>query len=243
MKDSLPAAELILRTENILMTKEQAKDLGLAPGSYVKFCIIDNGSGMSNEISKKVFDPFFTTKGDEGTGLGLSQVFGFVQRSGGSITVKSSPGSGSQFTLYFPEYIAEYKAEPVPIEIEMRRLQGTETILIVDDELALSQLAAELLQTEGYSVFLADSGSSALGILEKEHIDLVLSDVLMPGLDGYQLATKIQESYPKAKIQLVSGFSEEKNDGFIEEKLQKSLINKPYQRIELLRSVRTLLDS
>jgi signal transduction histidine kinase len=243
MRGNLLLAELILSTENVVLPKQRAKELGLGKGNYVKFCIIDNGSGMSEEVSKKIFDPFYTTKGEEGTGLGLSQVFGFVQRSGGVIVVTTSPKKGAQFALYFPQYIVKTKQAPVAFEKEARSLRGTETILIVDDELALCQLAGELLQTEGYKVLLADSGMSALTILENEHIDLVLSDVLMPGLDGYQLATKIQKSYPKAKIQLVSGFADEKNNDHVDAQLQQNLINKPYSRIALLQGVRALLDS
>jgi CheY-like chemotaxis protein len=125
----------------------------------------------------------------------------------------------------------------------MQSLKGTETILIVDDELVLRQLAAEFLQREGYTTLVADSGQSALTILKKEYVDLVLTDILMPGLDGYQLSVKIRESYPKIKIKLVSGFDNERSNGFVDADLQPSLIRKPYSRIELLQGVRRLLDS
>ncbi|MCJ8321929.1 MAG: transporter substrate-binding domain-containing protein [Colwellia sp.] len=243
MTDNLPTAKLILKTDNVVITKDYGEELGLAPGNYVKLCIIDNGSGMSKDISKKIFDPFFSTKGKQGTGLGLSQVFGFVQRSSGCIIVKSSFEQGSHFTLYFPKYFVELEDVSIQLKESAINLKGNETILIVDDELALRKLATELLQREGYNILVSDSGESALITLEKKHVDLVLTDVLMPRIDGYQLAVKIKEKYPDMKIKLVSGFDDEKNNSFVDDDLQRNIIHKPYTRIELLQGVRTLLDS
>ena len=115
--------------------------------------------------------------------------------------------------------------------------------MVVDDELALLKLATEFLQVEGYNVLVADSGESALMLLEKEQVDLVLTDVLMPEMDGYQLAAKIKENYPEMKIQLVSGFADMKNNSIVGDDLQQDLIHKPYNRIELLQGVRTFLDT
>jgi len=243
MSDNLPTAELILKTDKVEITKEYADELGLAPGNYVTLCIIDNGSGMSKDISKKIFDPFFSTKGKQGTGLGLSQVFGFVQRSSGCIVVKSSFEQGSHFTLYFPKYFVEPQDMSIQSKVSVINLKGNETILIVDDELALRELATELLQKEGYNILQSDSGRSALMTLKKEHVDLVLTDVLMPQMDGYQLAVKIKEKYPDMKIKLVSGFDDDKNNIFVDDELQRNLLHKPYNRIELLQSVRTFLDN
>ena len=243
MSDNLPTAELILKTDNFVMTKDHGEELSLPSGDYVKLCIIDNGSGMSKDISKKIFDPFFSTKGKQGTGLGLSQVFGFVQRSSGCIIVKSSFEQGSHFTLFFPKYIVEQKDESIQPKSRVQGLKGNETILIVDDELALCKLATEFLQAEGYNILISHSGESALVTLASEHVDLMLTDVVMPQMDGYQLAMKIKEKYPNIKIKLVSGFDDEKNNSFVDDDLQQNIIHKPYTRIELLQSVRTLLDS
>ncbi|MFT5451563.1 MAG: ABC-type amino acid transport substrate-binding protein [Enterobacterales bacterium] len=243
LSDNLANAELILKTENVVIAKDYSEKLGLVSGNYVKLCFIDNGCGMSEEISNQVFDPFFSTKGERGTGLGLSQVFGFVQRSSGSITVKSLLEKGTHFTFYFPEYIVEPEDKSVQFNLKEQKLKGVETILIVDDELALLELATELLQVEGYNILVADSGESALMILEKEPVDLVLTDVLMPEMDGYELTAKIKENYPEMKIKLVSGFADEQHNSFVNDNLQRDLIHKPYSRIELLQGVRTLLDS
>jgi signal transduction histidine kinase len=243
MSDNLSAAELILKTANVVLTKDHAEELGLVSGNYVKLCIIDNGSGMSKEISKQIFEPFFSTKGDKGTGLGLSQVFGFVQRSSGSIIVKPLFERGTHFTLYFPKYNIKPEDELIKFKEISPNLKGFETILAVDDEFALRKLAIEFLQKEGYKVLIAESGKSALMILEKEHVDLVLTDVVMPDMDGYQLAAKIREHYPEMKIKLVSGFSDDKKNRFVNDDLLQNLIHKPYKRIDLLKGVRTLLDS
>ncbi|MFT5451388.1 MAG: signal transduction histidine kinase/CheY-like chemotaxis protein [Enterobacterales bacterium] len=243
MSDYLPTGELVFKTENIVVTEDYAEELSLVAGNYVKLCIIDNGCGMSKEISKKIFDPFFSTKGHNGTGLGLSQVFGFVQRSSGSIIVNPLLDQGTHFSLYFPKYIAQPEEDSVQFKSRVEKLEGTETILIVDDELTLCQLAGNFLQTEGYNILVAESGKSALMVLENEHVDLVLTDVIMPEMDGYQLAVEITKSYPEMKIKLVSGFTDEKNNSFVGDDLQRGLLRKPYNRIELLEGVRTLLDS
>jgi ABC-type amino acid transport substrate-binding protein/nitrogen-specific signal transduction histidine kinase len=243
MTDNLSTAELVFRTENVVVTKDDADDLGLVPGGHVKLSIIDNGRGMSKQISKQIFDPFFSTKGDKGTGLGLSQVFGFVQRSSGCITVETLLEQGTNFSLYFPKHIGALEQESIQTEPKVQNIQGIETILIVDDELALSELAIYYLKQEGYRIFAANSGKAALMILEKQQVDLMITDVVMPEMNGYQLAAKIKENYPETKIQLLSGFADEKNSSFVDEDLKQNLIHKPYKRTELLQGVRTLLDS
>ncbi|MFT4712180.1 MAG: ABC-type amino acid transport substrate-binding protein [Candidatus Azotimanducaceae bacterium] len=242
MNDDLLTAELIFQTGNVALTEGYAGELGLVPGDYVKLSIIDNGRGMSKEISKQIFDPFFSTKGHNGTGLGLSQVFGFVQRSSGSIVVETSLEQGTNFSLYFPKHVTETETESTQEEPKTQNLRGIETILIVDDESALSDLAVYFLQREGYKMLVAESGKSALMILEEQQVDLVLTDVVMPEMDGYQLSEEIRENHPGIKIQLLSGFADEKTSNFVDEDLKRNLIHKPYNRIQLLQSVRTLLD-
>ena len=243
MSGSHPAPELIIKTDNSVITEDLTKETGLVPGEYVKLCLVDNGCGMTEETSKQIFDPFFSTKGNKGTGLGLSQVFGFLQRSGGGIIVNSSLEHGTHFTLYFPRFIGESNNNLDDSMDELQNLKGSETILIVDDELALRDLAVQHLEGEGYRTLIADSGQSAIDMLNAEEVDLVLTDVIMPEMDGYQLFAKIKKSHPTVKVQLVSGFADEKNRGFADDDLQLNLIHKPYNRTVLLQRVRALLDS
>ena len=235
--------ELCLHTSNEVINEIDAKLLKLEPGNYVLLNIIDTGIGMDESIRERIFDPFFSTKGNKGTGLGLSQVYGFVERSNGAIKVYSEPGQGTHFTLYFPRYyendISEHVIETSPEKDSI----GKETILVVDDEQALLGLSFEILNQSGYSVICAQSAKQALSILETEPIDLLISDVIMPEMDGYQLAKLVQKKYPHVKIQLSSGFSESKHHGTADEILRQNLLDKPFNSKALLQRVRTLLDS
>jgi len=233
---------LTIRTSNQVLNNLDASTLGLKAGDYVRLSLTDTGIGMDEAVKERIFDPFFSTKGEDGTGLGLSQVFGFVSRAGGAIHVYSEVGHGSQFALYFPRY----KETDTSVHGDNNNMQtsfsGSETILVVDDEEALRDLCKELLTQEGYQVFCAEGGAQAIDILAKEHIDLVVSDIIMPEMDGYQLAAIIQAKYPQMKIQLVSGFSDERHKENIDENLEKGLLSKPYSSQTLLKNVRNLLD-
>jgi len=235
-------AKLTIRLCNQTIGTIDGKALGLEAGDYVQLCFTDTGSGM-NEITKaQIFDPFFTTKGENGTGLGLSQVFGFVERSGGTVTVISKLTHGSQFTLYFPRNLnTNYSNKDLIGEDTI--LHGNESILVVDDEQALLELASEILVDNGYKTLTATSGIEALKILDTEQVDLILSDILMPDMNGYQLAACAMEQYPDLKIQLISGFTDETSIRSIDEKFHQNLIYKPYNSVELLTNIRALLDS
>jgi len=236
-------SQLTIRTNNRNVNQRDALTLGLDAGDYVQLSLIDSGTGMEESVKERIFDPFFSTKGEEGTGLGLSQVFGFVTRAGGAIHVYSEVGHGSQFTLYFPRYIENNGKENDNNTLSEVSYKGTETILVVDDEEALRVLCTELLSQEGYQVFCADGGKQALDILKHEQIDLVLSDIIMPEMDGYQLSAIIQEQYPQIKIQLASGFSDERHKEIVDEDLRMNLLYKPYNSQALLKNVRGLLDT
>ena len=233
--------ELTIQTENIYLAKDEAKLLGLIANDYLKLSITDTGCGMDEETKPHIFDPFFTTKGELGNGLGLSQVFGFVERSGGAINVYTQLNSGTQFSLYFPRYSSEdYVSEPFDKK-SAPQLTGNEFILVVDDEPALRELANQILTHFGYRVLTACNGETALNILATTPIDLVLSDVIMPNMDGYQLARQVSELYPSVKIQLASGFSDKSHAGS-DHKLKNNMLNKPYSSKQLLTSIRLLLD-
>jgi len=230
-----------IKTNNIQIDSTDARLLQLEPGEYVSLGITDNGLGMNKEMKEKIFDPFFTTKGEMGTGLGLSQVYGFVERSHGSIKVFSEPGYGTQFILYFPKYkIPKTDAEKYETKDLTNKLQGKEKILIVDDEKSLRDLASEILRQNGYTVICAEGGEQALDILENETFDLMISDVVMPEMDGHRLAAIVREKYPSIKIQLASGFSDEQENDQINQSLTKNMLHKPYTSTALLENIRNL---
>jgi len=233
-----------LSTRNIHFSDADAKTLDIISGDYVTLTISDTGVGMSREIQQKMFDPFFTTKGESGTGLGLSQVYGFVQQSGGKIQVYSEPEYGTRISIYFPRYQLAEAAESDSNDVVSAELPaGKGTILVVDDEVALSHLMEEILTGQGYVVLCAGDAQKALEILKNNSVDLMISDVIMPGMDGYQLATEVEKQYPTVKIQMVSGFSDGRKIGLSNDSLHEQRLSKPVSIEVLLRRVKDLLDA
>ncbi|RDH85701.1 MAG: hypothetical protein DIZ80_01890 [endosymbiont of Galathealinum brachiosum] len=242
MQDKTSAASLTITTQNASLNDLEAQLLNIPSGDYVQLSLLDTGCGMDELTQEKLFDPFFSTKGDKGTGLGLSQVFGFVKRAGGVINVTSQLNYGSEFVIYFPRYQESGESFDELNEIETS-FQGKGSILVVDDEAALRDLASVMLRQNGYEVISAENGRIALSILEKDNFDLMISDIVMPEMDGYELATIVQNKYPEIKIQLVSGYNDESSNKDIDINLQSNLLRKPYESKELLRNIRVLLSS
>ena len=236
------AGEFSITCINETLHKKEALSLNMDDGEYIKLCLKDSGQGMDVETLEQIFDPFFSTKGEAGTGLGLSQVYGFVQRMKGHIKVESVLGRGSCFHLYFPRYEGVGSPQEISNSVSpMAPVQTHFSILVVDDERALQQLANSWLEQAGYRMFSASSGEQALLILRENPIDLVLSDVIMGGMNGYALYSYVHEHYPKCKFLLMSGFDDEiKTDG-AEKSLQNNLLHKPYSRSELLKKVQLTL--
>lgn len=234
--------KLTYTTVNEHINEMDAELLQLDENDYVLLSITDTGCGMNEDVINKIFEPFYSTKGEMGTGLGLSQVYGFMQRCNGNIKVYSEPDHGTRITMYFPRSFDAFSDKDKPVQSTPdTRLQGTETILIVDDEPSLLTLSSKILSQQGYQVFCADGGKEALEILENEAIDLMLSDVIMPEMDGYELSLVVQEKYPKVKIQLVSGFNDNRHVQMSNDDLYKNLIHKPFSSLTLLQKVRELL--
>ena len=242
-RDAMPdGGKLLIETNNI--TTNGTND-GIKAGDYVEIILSDTGTGMDKETQEHVYDPFFTTKpAGKGTGLGLSMVYGFIQRYDGYIKVYSELGVGTSFHLYLPRTTAtESTSESINIQ-DIYLPTGNESILIVDDETDLLELAAQYLSELGYHVHKAENAVQAIEILSNnDDIDLLFSDVVMPGgMNGYELAQQSTQLRPNLQVLLTSGFTSKTiaQNGF--EKFSKNLLNKPYQKIDLAQRIRFVLD-
>ena len=236
--------ELTLSTQNATLSSVDIRNMEIPAGDYVMLSITDSGTGMTNEILEKIFEPFFTTKDEMGTGLGMSQVYGFVKRSHGTIDVHSELGHGTRITLYFPRYLADDFTDTPSSnkKVDNIQLSGSSTILVVDDEEALRELANDILSDKGYKVLTAENGEEALETLQSNDIDLVLSDVIMPEIDGYKLASVIEENYPEIKIQIISGYADVKDQEILNSSLYIDRLQKPYTAEELLKKIKSHFD-
>ncbi len=233
--------QITIKLTNTTINSKDAHQLELKAADYVILSIIDTGCGMDDATKEKIFDPFYSTKGEKGTGLGLSQVYGFVERSGGAIKVYSEIGHGTQIVMYFPCYSPKNTQQQQQIS-KGEEFSGNETILIVDDEPALLNLASEILRSQGYRVLSATRAQQALEIMKKEYVDLLLSDIIMPEMDGDELALQVKEKYPQVKIQLASGYSSNQEHSSENIELHKNLLQKPYKAQTLLSQIRKLLN-
>jgi CheY-like chemotaxis protein len=211
-RDAMPlGGQLRIETRNQTLSEGEARDLDLRVAECVLLSVSDTGGGMTPEVIERAFDPFFTTKPiGEGTGLGLSMVYGFVRQSGGQARIRSEPGKGAEVRLYLPRYTgAEAVLEPVSGVPEVQRGEG-ETVLVVDDEASVRTLVAEVLVELGYHVLEADHGAAGLRILESHHrIDLLVTDVGLPGgMNGRQLADAALVTRPNLKVLFITGYAE-----------------------------------
>jgi PAS domain S-box-containing protein len=211
-RDAMPdSGRLTVETSNRWYNERAARELDLPPGQYITLSVSDTGIGMPKDVVERAFEPFFTTKPiGEGTGLGLSMVYGFARQSGGQARIYSEPGLGTMVSLYLPLHRGE-EASEAPSEItEVQRAQHGETILIVDDEDTIRTLMKELLGELGYRTLEADNGPAGLEILEsREHIDLLITDVGLPGgMNGRQLADAALTKRPRLKILFITGYAE-----------------------------------
>jgi CheY-like chemotaxis protein len=216
----------------------------MKPGRYVKLCVSDTGAGMASEIREHVFEPFFTTKEkSKGTGLGLSTVYGIVKQSGGNIWVYSEPGLGTTFIIYLPRVDESF--EDMRKKVTREELPGGgETILVVEDEDNVRRLTVRILERQGYTVLEASCGKDALELCGKckEPIHMVLTDVVMPGMSGRQLADQLIHLYPKMKVLYMSGYTN--NAVFHHGVLEKgaNYIQKPFTIDGLMKKMREVLD-
>ena len=234
---------LTLITMNKVLSPAVADKLGLESGEYVRLSILDNGSGMDKDTQSRIFDPFYSTKGDGGTGLGLSQVYGFTQRSHGTISVESKPGKGTLFNLYFPRMDDVVRKGEVQQDKEAKLVaKKAYSVLVVDDEEALAELNAEVIENAGYKVKISHDAAEALTMMKLQSFDLVMSDVVMPGMNGYELASKIRQDYPEIKIIISSGYDESIRFDGEKGGLYDKILEKPVNRIRLLECLAQLLS-
>ncbi len=202
--------KLTIETSNAHLSDEYVRaHQGVSAGQYVLIAVTDTGMGMSPAVVEKVFDPFFTTKPTgKGTGLGLSQVYGFVKQSGGHIAVYSEPGHGTTFKLYLPRsYLDEVSETPAIAGASVPIGDASEIILVVEDDMRVRHLTVESLRELGYTVLHADGGAAALQQLEvTPHVDLLFTDIVMPDMDGRELAAEATRRDPELKVLYTSGY-------------------------------------
>jgi len=245
-RDAMPAGgRLIIETCNLELDESYAgSHMDVIPGPYVQIAVTDNGHGMSKEVRHRLFEPFFTTKeSGRGTGLGLPMVYGIIRQSGGHIQVYSEPGMGTTFKSYLPAI-----ATPVPEAVAEPRsldsLMGTETVLLTEDEDALRALAQRVLEDCGYRVLTASNGQSALELVRTYDgpLHALITDVVMPGISGSELAKQIEEFRPGLVVLYMSGYTNEAmlRHGIAESSL--AFLQKPFTPLALARKVRKLLD-
>src|ERR1700733_8165013 len=248
-RDAMPAGgKLTIETSNVSLDEEYARfHAPLRPGNYVMLAISDTGAGRYSETQSHIFEPFFTTKGPKGTGLGLSTVYGIVKQSGGYIWVYSEAGKGTTFKIYLPR-VAETVESPAQIVVSADSVAaepGTETILLVEDEANLRYLARQFLEKQGYRVIEAADGAVAMqiAVAHEGTIHLLLTDVIMPGMNGRELAQRVSEIRPNMKVLYMSGYTENVigRNGTLDAGVR--LLQKPFTLRDLKSKVREVLDS
>ncbi len=246
-RDAMPrGGRLMIETQNTILDREYSASHPLTrPGRYVMVTVSDDGEGMSAETKQHLFEPFYSTKPvGQGTGLGLATSYGAISQCGGTIEIYSELGHGTTFKIYFPR--ADAQDCPADEPSGLPALQtGTETILLVEDEIQVRNFTAQFLPTLGYSVLAAASAEAAIDLARehKEPIQLLLTDVVLPGLNGRQLAGQLKQLHPETKVLYTSGYTANiiAHHGILDEGV--ALIQKPYSTRDLAIRIRAVLDS
>lgn len=246
-RDAMPdGGKLVIESMNVELDQEYASaHVSARPGAYAMLVVSDTGIGMDPETRARVFEPFFTTKEQgKGTGLGLAMAYGIVKQSGGNIWVYSEPGRGSSFKIYLPRVNS---VAPVASggETRVQSLQGSETILIVEDEDVVRNLVQQVLNRAGYRLLVAHNALEALALTENHHeaIDLMITDLVMPQMSGKELAEEMSKRRPQTKILYMSGYSDAiaKHQGLLDPGM--AFLQKPFRPDSLARKVREILDT
>jgi PAS domain S-box-containing protein len=242
-RDAMPhGGRLTIQTANVDLELTTDHAL-LEPGSYILLSVIDTGKGMDGETRSRAFEPFFTTKErGRGTGLGLSSVYGIVKQSDGHIDITSEVGSGTRFDIYLPATSEEPRRVTTDGALESPEV-GLEAILLVEDDQRVRDLVARMLDARGYRVVQASNAVEALEVLEAETCNLLLTDVVMPGMSGIELADVACSKRPDLKVLFMSGYADQETTGDEVDRLDAPFIGKPFRIDELLRKVRAVLES
>jgi CheY-like chemotaxis protein len=244
-RDAMPdGGRIIIETSNTDLDESYAaQHAGVAAGPYVLLSITDTGVGMTQDVAQHIFEPFFTTKDTGvGTGLGLSTVYGIVKQAGGWIWVYSEPGKGSTFKVYLPRTGGAPKPLPAPVSAA-ETLRGTETVLVVEDQPEVRRLTLAVLRSRGYRLLEAANGSEALSLCEgySGPIHLLITDVVMPGMAGRELATRLSALRPSLKTLYTSGYTANAiaHEGVLDPGV--AYLPKPFSPAQLAAKVREVL--
>ena len=244
--DAMPeGGKLTIETRNVVVDAQLARQRPpMQPGRYVLLAVVDTGHGMDPNTKARIFEPFFTTKEQgKGTGLGLATVYGVVKQSGGCIWVDSAPGKGARFEVYLPA-VDEVEEIARPQETTVTPARRSETVLIVEDEGAVRELASEFMKSAGYTVLAAQDGEEALALVARseEQIQILLTDVVMPNMRGPELAKRLKALHPDLKVVYMSGYLEFNVGGgeFLDEAF---FLQKPFSRHTLVRKVAEALSN
>ena len=244
-RDAMPdGGRLVIATANARLDSVTADTPALSPGDYICIAVTDTGVGMSAEVAARAFDPFFTTKPiGQGTGLGLSMIYGFARQSNGHVTIDSRIGQGTSVRLYLPRYHGDIDTEQASAVRAAEHAATGETVLVVEDEPVVRGVILEMLGEQGYRTLQAVDGPSGLKILRsRERIDLLVTDVGLPGMNGRQLADQARETRPDLKILFITGYAESVAiaDGFLQPGME--MITKPFDLDNLSRRIRGMVS-
>jgi CheY-like chemotaxis protein len=245
-RDAMTAGGILtIETADVELDESCVRQLAeVSPGPYAVLAVSDTGHGMTREVLNRIFEPFYTTKErGKGTGLGLGTVHGIVKQSGGSISVYSEPGRGTTFKVYLPSLREEVEIAAPRFSV-MEMPGGSETILVVEDEPKLRNIVSEVLKGLGYSVLVADDGEDALEISRTHEgpIHLLATDVIMPGVGGRELASRLVQARPQLKVLFMSGYTDDSviTQGVLSN--QMAFLQKPISSAALAQKVRAVLD-
>jgi two-component system cell cycle sensor histidine kinase/response regulator CckA len=240
---AMPAGgDLYLETKNVRLDEKYTRPFNVGPGNYVKICATDTGVGMEEATRQRVFEPFFTTKEmGGGTGLGLASAYGIIKNHGGIINAHSEPGQGATFNIYLPASDKEIEKDRDP---SADILGGAETVLLVDDEDMILDVGKEMLEALGYHVMLSPNGKQAVGLFKenKDKIDMVILDLIMPDMGGGEVYDRLKQINPKVKVLLSSGYSIDGQANQILERGCDGFIQKPFDIREVSKRIREILE-